>query len=306
MERHEGLTVGVIGLARTGGDVALRLAAHGHTVIGYDPVPASAEALQQAGGRYVDSLARLVAALPAPRFLWAQPPAAAVDDLLATLRHLLEEGDVLIEASESYYGDTLRRIEPFAESGVHVVDVGVSGGAWSRTQGYGLLVGGAAEAVQQIGPVLDALGEGGASGWAHVGPAGAGHYARMIQEGVQYGVAQAIAEGVALLECKGELGVDAARVLEVWSQASPLRSRLLELIAHGLSENPRLEELTPYLENSLEARWAAAEAIELECPAPVITAALQNRFRSRVNNSASDRALALMRRMVAGLGAREP
>lgn len=304
MERLEGQSVGVVGLARVG--VALRLAAHGHTVIGYDPVPASAEALIAAGGRHVDSLARLIAALPAPRLVWAQLPASAVDDLLATLQHLLEEGDVLIDASESYYGDTLRRAEPFAESGVHLVDVGLSGGSWSRTQGYALLVGGSGEAVQLIRPVLNALAEEGERGWAHVGSQGAGHFARMIQEGVQYGVAQAIAEGVALLECKGTLRLDAARVLEVWARASPLRSRLLELTAHGITANPQLESLTPYLDDSAEARWAAAEAIEMECPAPVITAALQNRFRSRVTNSTADRALALMRRMVGGLGAREP
>jgi 6-phosphogluconate dehydrogenase len=306
MERHEGLTVGVAGLARLGGDIALRLAAHGHTVVGYDPVPASADPLIQAGGRHVDSLAKLVGALPAPRVVWAQMPPDAVDDLLATLRHLLEEGDVLIDASDSHYGDTLRRAEPLAELGVHLVDIGVSGGSWSRTQGYALLAGGSEAAVQQIRPLLDALAEEGERGWAHVGGHGAGHYARMIQEGVQYGVAQAVAEGVALLDCKRELNIDAARVLEVWSHASPLRSRLLQLTAHGLTANPQLEALTPYLEDSAEARWAAAEAIEMECPAPVITAALQNRFRSRVTNSSSDRALALMRRMVAGLGAREP
>jgi 6-phosphogluconate dehydrogenase len=306
MERHEGSSVGVVGLARMGNDVALRLTAHGHKVVGYDPIPASAEALIQAGGRHVDSLARLVAALPAPRLVWAQLPAGVVDDLLATLQHLLEEGDVLLDASESYYCDTLRRVEPFAEAGVHLVDIGVSGGSWSRTQGYALLVGGTDEAVAKVRPVLDALAEDGERGWAHVGGPGTGHFARMVQEGVQYGVAQAIAEGVAMLECKGDLKVNGARVLEVWAHASPLRSRLLDLTAHGMTANPQLEGLTPYLDDSAQARWAAAEAIEMECPAPVITAALQNRFRSRVTNSRSDRALALMRRMIGGLGAREP
>lgn len=306
MERHEGLSVGVVGLGRTGGDVALRLAAHGHTVIGYDPIPAAAEALLKAGGRHVDSLARLCDQLPRPRILWASTPANAVDDLLATLLHMVEPGDVIIDASDSYYGDTLIRAEPLADTGVHLVDVGVSGGAWSRTEGFSLLAGGSREAIDIIAPVLESLSAANGKGWSRAGGIGAGHYARMIQEGVQYGVAQAVAEGVALLDCKRELGIDAARVLEVWSHASPLRSRLLQLTAHGLTANPQLEALTPYLDDSAEARWAAAEAIEMECPAPVITAALQNRFRSRVTNSSSDRALALMRRMVAGLGAREP
>lgn len=306
MERHEGLSVGVIGLGRMGGDIALRLAAHGHTVIGYDPIPASAEALVKAGGRHVDSLAKLAELLPTPRLVWARMPSDAVDDLMATLLHLLEGGDVIIEASDSYYGDTLNRAEPLAEQGVHLVDVGMSGGAWSRTEGFSLLVGGAKEAVDRIAPLLDSLSAANGRGWARVGSTGAGHYARMVQEGVQYGMSQAIAEGVALLHCKSELELDPAAVVDVWSHGSPLRSRLLELTSHGLAANPQLESLTPYLDDSAEARWVAAESIALECPAPVMTAALQNRFRSRVANSPADRVLALLRRMLGGLGAREP
>jgi 6-phosphogluconate dehydrogenase len=305
MERHEGLSVGVIGMGRMGADVALRLAAHGHTVIGYDPIPASAEALVAAGGRHVDSMAKLCEQLPATRLLWARMPADAVDDLLATLLHLVEPGDVIIDASDSYYGDTLNRAEPLADSGVHLVDVGVSGGAWSRTEGFSLLVGGAKEAVAVIAPVLDSLSADGGRGWARVGEVGAGHYARMIQEGVQYGMSQAIAEGVAMLHCKGDLGLEPPAVVEVWCNG-PLRSRLLELTSHGLAANPQLEALTPYLDDSAEARWAAAEAIALECPAPVMTAALHTRFRSRLGNSPADRVLALIRRMLGGLGAREP
>lgn len=306
MERHEGLSVGVVGLGRTGGDVALRLAAHGHTVIGYDPIPASAEALLKAGGRHVDSLARLCEQLPKPRILWASTPADAVDDLLATLLHMVEPGDVIIDASDSYYGDTLMRAEPLADTGVYLVDVGLSGGAWSRTEGFSLLAGGSREAIDIIAPVLESLSANQGKGWSRAGGIGAGHYARMIQEGVQYGMAQAIAEGVALLHCKTDLELDPPAVVEAWCQGSPLRSRLLELAAHGMAANPQLESLTPYLDDSAEARWAAAEAIALECPAPVISAALQNRFRSRVTNSPADRVLALLRRMMGGLGAREP
>lgn len=306
MERHEGVSVGIVGLGRQGGDLALRLAAHGHTVIGYDPIPASAEALVRAGGRHVDSLARLCEQLPAPRVILARLPSDAVDDLLATLRHLVEPGDVIVDASDSYYGDTQRRAEPLAENGVHLVDVGVSGGAWSRTEGYSLLVGGAREAVDILAPVLDSLSAEAGRGWSRVGGVGAGHYARMVQEGVQYGMAQAIAEGVALLQCKTDLGLDPAAVVEVWCNGSTLRSRLLELTAHGLAANPQLEALTPYLEDSAEARWAVAESLALECPAPVMAAALQNRFRSRLGNSPADRVLALQRRMLGGLGAREP
>jgi len=254
----------------------------------------------------VDSLARLVELLPEPRLLWAVLPSDAVDDLIATLRHLLEPGDVLIEASDSHYADTLRRAEPLADAGIELVDVGLGGGAWSRTEGFSLLAGGTREAVAQVAPLLDSLAADGGEGWAHVGSTGAGHYARMVQEGVQYGMAQAIAEGVALLDCKRDLQLDPGKVLEVWRVASPLRSRLVELTARGLATNPSLEALTPYLEDSAEARWAAAESIALECPAPVMTAALQNRFRSRQPNSTGDRVLALLRRMVGGLGAREP
>ena len=306
MERHEGRGVGVIGLGRQGGDIALRLAAHGHTVIGYDPIPASADALVRAGGRHVDSLARLCEQLPTPRVILARLPSDAVDDLLAALLHLVDPGDVIVDASDSYYGDTQLRAEPLAENGVHLVDVGVSGGAWSRTEGYSLLVGGAREAIDVLVPLLDSLSAEGGRGWARVGGVGAGHYARMVQEGVQYGMAQAIAEGVALLQCKTDLQLDPSAVVEVWCNGSTLRSRLLELTAHGLAANPQLEALTPYLEDSAEARWAVAEAIALECPAPVMTAALQNRFHSRLGNSAADRVLALQRRMLGGLGAREP
>lgn len=306
MERYEGLSVGVIGLGRMGGDVALRLAAHGHAVVGYDPVPVAGAALVQAGGRHVDSLAKLAECLPGPRILLAVLPADAVDDLIATLRHLLDEGDVLIEASNSYYADTLRRAEPLAEVGIELIDVGLGGGAWSRTEGFSVLAGGSKQAMARVAPLFDSLAAEGGHGWAHVGSTGAGHYARMVQEGVQYGMAQAIAEGVALLDCKRDLDLDPGNVVEVWRVASPLRSRLLELTARGLAANPQLESLTPYLEDSAEARWVAAESIALECPAPVMTAALQNRFRSRQANSTSDRVLALLRRMMGGLGAREP
>jgi 6-phosphogluconate dehydrogenase len=289
-----------------GGGVALGLAAHGHAVVGYDPVPVAGAALVQAGGRHVDSLAKLAESLPGPRILLAVLPADAVDDLIATLRHLLAEGDVLIEASNSYYADTLRRAEPLAEGGIELVDVGLGGGAWSRTEGFSVLAGGSREAVARVAPLFDSLAAEGGHGWAHAGSTGAGHYARMVQEGVQYGMAQAIAEGVALLDCKRDLGLDPGSVVEVWRVASPIRSRLLELTARGLAANPQLEALTPYLEDSAEARWVAAESIALECPAPVMTAALQNRFRSRQANSTSDRVLALLRRMLGGLGAREP
>jgi 6-phosphogluconate dehydrogenase len=229
-----------------------------------------------------------------------------VDDLFATLRHLLDVGDVLVEASDSYYADTLRRAEPLVEAGIELVDVGLGGGAWSRTEGFSLLAGGSREAVARVTPLFDSLAAEGGSGWAHVGTTGAGHFARMVQEGVQYGMAQAIAEGVALLDCKRELELDPGKVVEVWRSASPLRSRLLELTARGLAANPQLESLTPYLEDSAEARWVAAEAIALECPAPIITAALQTRFRSRQARPTGDLVLALLRRMIAGLGAREP
>jgi len=254
----------------------------------------------------VDTMAKLVQALPEPRIIWAVLPANGVDDLIATLRHMVEEGDVLVDASDSYYADTLRRAEPLAEAGIELVDVGLGGGAWSRTEGFSVLAGGSREAIARVAPLFDSLAAEGGAGWAHVGATGAGHYARMVQEGVQYGMAQAIAEGVALLDCKRELELDAGKVVEVWRVASPLRSRLLELTARGLAANPQLEALTPYLESSAEARWVAAESIALECPAPVMTAALQNRFRSRQSNSTSDRVLALLRRMVGGLGPREP
>jgi len=254
----------------------------------------------------VDSLVGLVELLPEPRLVWAVLPSDGVDDLIATLRHLLEPGDVLIEASDSCYADTLCRAEPLAEAGIELVDVGLGGGAWSRAEGFSLLAGGSREAIARVAPLFGSLAAGGGEGWAHVGSTGAGHYARMVQEGVQQGMAQAIAEGVALLECKRELELDPGKVLEVWRVASPLRSRLLELTARGLAANPHLEALTPYLEDSAEAKWVAAESIALECPAPVMTAALQNRLRWRQANSTSDRVLALMRRMVRGLGAREP
>jgi 6-phosphogluconate dehydrogenase len=287
------MQIGFIGLGRMGGNMVTRLARGGHPVVGYDPSPAARQAASTAGARAVQSVKALVETLTPPRAVWVMVPAGEpTDAVLRELAGLLEPGDLVVDGGNAHYKDDVRRARELGARGLAYVDAGVSGGIWGLEQGYCLMVGGEAAAVQRLAPVLGTLAP--PAGWLHVGPVGSGHYVKMIHNGVEYGMMQAYAEGFELLSAS-EYGLDLAAIGRLWNQGSVVRSWLLELTADVLAANPRLEGLKAWVEDSGEGRWTVQDAVDKAVPAPAITAALFARFRSRREASFADRLLAALR-----------
>ena len=295
------MQLGMIGLGRMGANMAQRLLRGGHDVAGFDP---SAQARERASGDSlpaVASLEALVARLDAPRALWMMVPAGAiVDATIDALLPLLSPGDVLVDGGNSFYGDSQRRAARLAERGIAYLDVGTSGGVWGLAEGYSLMIGGDGAASGRLSPLFATLAPSAGEGWGHVGPSGAGHFAKMVHNGIEYGMMQAYAEGFAILERKHALVPDPAQLAEIWRHGSVVRSWLLDLAAGALAANPRLEGIAAYVPDSGEGRWTVAEAIELDVAAPVITQSLIERLRSREDNAFSDRLLSAMRNAFGG------
>jgi 6-phosphogluconate dehydrogenase len=292
------MELGFVGLGRMGGNMVTRLQRGGHRVIGYDPTPAAREAVSAAGAAAVASLPELVRALAPPRLVWVMVPAgAATESTVRDLAELLARGDMIVDGGNTYYKDDLRRARELAGRGIVYVDAGVSGGIWGLDAGYCLMVGGDAAAVARLAPALATLAPPG--GWQHVGAVGAGHYVKMIHNGIEYGLMQAYAEGFELMSAS-DYGLDLAAIARLWNHGSVVRSWLLELAADALAENPKLEGLRPWVEDSGEGRWTVQDAVDKAIPAPAITAALYARFRSRRENSFADRLLAALRKAFGG------
>jgi len=299
------MEVGMIGLGRMGANMAQRLHRGGHRVVGYDPAQSAREAVQAHGLEAVASLADLVAALPAPRALWLMVPAGApVDAVLELLCPLLEPGDTLVDGGNSHYPDSQRRAAQCRQQGIDFLDCGTSGGVWGLGEGYSLMIGGDAVAAERLRPVFQTLAPAPERGWGHVGPSGAGHFAKMVHNGIEYGMMQAYAEGFAIMQRKEALALDLAQVAQIWRHGSVVRSWLLDLGAAALAENPELEGIAPWVPDSGEGRWTVAEAIGLDVPAPVITLSLLERLRSRERDSFADRMLAALRDRFGGHGVR--
>ena len=291
----------MVGLGRMGGNMAQRLARAGHRVVGFDPSAAARTAAAANALDARDALESLVGALDAPRALWLMVPAgAAVDSTLDALVPLLAPGDVVIDGGNSNYKDSQRRARELAARGIDFVDAGTSGGVWGLAEGYCLMVGGDAAVVARLTPIFAALSPASDRGWARVGSAGAGHFCKMVHNGIEYGLMQAYAEGFAILEKKTDLAFDLAQVAEVWRHGSVIRSWLLDLAAAALAENPSLAHIAPYVADSGEGRWTVAEAIDLDVAAPVITMSLLTRLRSREPNAFGERLLAALRNQFGG------
>ena len=295
------MQLGMIGLGRMGANMAQRLLRGGHEVSGFDPSPDARTRVCAEGLTTTASLEALIDGLDAPRVLWMMVPAGGiVDATIDALQPLLSAGDVLVDGGNSFYRDSQRRAADLAAQGVAYLDVGTSGGVWGLAEGYSLMVGGDAAASEHLSPLFATLAPSPDTGWGRVGPSGAGHFAKMVHNGIEYGMMQAYAEGFAILERKHELTPDIARIAEIWRHGSVVRSWLLDLAAGALAANPRLEGIAAYVPDSGEGRWTVAEAIDLDVAAPVITQSLIERLRSRDDDAFSDKLLSAMRNAFGG------
>ena len=285
------MKIGIIGLGKMGANMAERLRQAGHEIVGFDHNP---------DHRDVDSLEALVGALDErPRVAWVMVPAGdPTEGVVAELAELLDDGDVIVDGGNSKYLDSVRRAEEVAKKGVGFVDCGTSGGVWGRENGYCLMVGGSEDDVAKVQPIFDALkpAEG---GFAHVGKVGAGHYAKMVHNGIEYGLMQAYAEGYAILDAV-DMELDALAAFKAWRHGSVVRSWLLDLLAAALEENPGLEGIRGWAADSGEGRWTVDEAVRLAVPAPVISSALFARFASRLDDDPAMKVIAALRNQFGG------
>ena len=296
------VTVGMVGLGRMGGNMSRRLARAGHAVVAWDRAEGARSALaDEPRVDPVSTLPELVARLPSPRRVWLMLPAGdPTESTLVQLADLLARGDVVVDGANAYYRDSQRHATGLASRGIGFVDAGVSGGVWGLENGYGLMVGGEVAAVQAVEPLLRALAPSPERGWVHCGRAGAGHYAKMVHNGIEYGMMQAYAEGLALLRAKTELELDVAKVAEAWRHGTVIRSWLLDLTAEFLAADAELASIAPYVADSGEGRWTAHESIDLGVPTPVMTLALMERFASQGRADYANRLLARMRQAFGG------
>ncbi len=295
-------TLALIGLGKMGANMARRLRRGGIEVVGYDHHPKITQQLAQEEGLIAaHSLSQAVAFLAVPRVVWLMLPAGdATKETVKELADLLSAGDVVVDGGNAHYQDSQRRAALLAERAIRFSDVGTSGGIWGLENGYCLMAGGAPETLAVIEPLLRVLAPAPDRGWAHVGPAGAGHYAKMIHNGIEYGLMQAYAEGFALLRGKTGFDLDLAAISELWRHSSVVRSWLLDLIAEGLARDQTLSDLAPVVADSGEGRWTVQEAITQGVSVPVIAGALMVRFASQDQTGYAERLLSLMRRAFGG------
>ena len=300
------MELGMIGLGRMGGNMAQRLVAGGHRVVTFDRDPGAVTASHGFGGEGASSLEDVVSRLAAPRALWIMVPAGQpTQDTIDALAQLLSPGDAILDGGNANYKDSMRRAEKLAAQGIDFIDVGTSGGIWGLTEGYSLMVGGDESAVKRLEPIFHTLAPARDKGYSRVGPSGAGHFTKMVHNGVEYGLMQAYAEGFELMAAKEEFALDLPAIAETWRYGSVVRSWLLDLAADALKEDPALKSLDSYVDDSGEGRWTVEESVELAVPIPVITLSLQARFRSRQSNPFGGRLLAALRNQFGGHAVRK-
>ena len=295
------MQVAIVGLGRMGGNMARRLLKKGrHEVVVYNRSREKSDELASEGATAAYTLEEAVMKLKAPRIVWLMLPAGGVvESHLAELKRLLDKGDIIIEGGNSFYKDDVRRFAEMAGSGIGYVDAGVSGGIWGLEVGYCTMLGGERKHFDHIEPLLKTLAPEG--GYLYCGPAGSGHFVKMVHNGIEYGMMQAYAEGFEILKASpyGD-GLNMGDVSHLWNQGSVVRSWLLELCEDAFAKDPELSSIRGYVEDSGEGRWTVQQAVESGVPAPVITASLFERFRSRMDNTFGDRVLAAMRREFGG------
>ena len=295
------MELAMIGLGKMGMNMATRLVRGGHRVVGYARTAATVEEAIRNGAEGAHSLEEVVSKLSPPRVAWVMVPAGQVtDDTIEKLSNLLSAGDIVIDGGNSNYKDSVRHAAMLEPKGIEFVDCGTSGGIWGLKEGYSLMIGGKPEVAETLRPIFETLAPAPDKGWGHVGPHGAGHYVKMVHNGIEYGMMQAFAEGFSILKAKKEFGMDLAQISHIWQHGSVVRSWLLDLAARALDEDSQLSEIKPWVADSGEGRWTVFESIDLDVPAPVITLSLQTRFASRDEENFTARMLAALRNQFGG------
>ena len=295
------MELAMIGLGKMGMNMATRLVRGGHRVVGFARTAATVDEAEKLGIEGTHTLEEAVSKLHSPRIVWVMVPAGqATDETIDHLSNLLGKGDIVIDGGNSNYKDSARHAALLEPKGIEFMDCGTSGGIWGLSEGYSLMIGGKPEVAEKMRPIFETLAPAADKGWGLVGPHGAGHYVKMIHNGIEYGMMQAFAEGFSILKAKEEFGLDLAQVSHIWQHGSVVRSWLLDLAANALDEDTQLKDIKPWVADSGEGRWTVFESIDLDIPAPVITLALQMRFASRDEENYTARMLAALRNQFGG------
>ena len=295
------MELGMIGLGRMGGNMVQRLLLGGHRVVAFDPNDEAVAASTKQGSVGASSIEEMVGQLAAPRAVWTMVPSGQpTEDTIDTVAGMLAPGDTIVDGGNANYKDSMRRASRLKAQGISFLDAGTSGGIWGLKEGYSMMIGGDPEAFLRLEPIFQTLAPGPDKGYGRVGPAGSGHFVKMVHNGIEYGLMQAYAEGFELMKAKEEFGLDMGQISEIWRVGSVVRSWLLDLTALALQEDPELASLQAYVDDSGEGRWTVEESIELSVPLPVITASLQARFRSRQEQPFGAKLLAAMRNQFGG------
>jgi 6-phosphogluconate dehydrogenase len=295
------MDIGMIGLGKMGANMVVRLLQGGHKVVAYDINEASVQAVEKLGATGARTLDELIENLQSSRSIWVMVPSGKITgETIESVADKLSPGDTIIDGGNSNYKDTVLRGAELVARGIHFIDVGTSGGIWGKTEGYSMMIGGDKEIVERHRPIFETLAPSPQKGWGHVGPVGAGHFVKMIHNGIEYGMMQAYAEGFEILRAKQEFGLSLSQIAEIWQHGSVIRSWLLDLTANALSEDENLTGIKAWVPDSGEGRWTVFEAIDLDVAAPVITMSLQRRIRSRDDEPFADKLIAAMRNKFGG------
>lgn len=295
------MKIGMIGLGKMGGNITSRLLKAGHEVVAFDPDTSAAATAGKKGAQVASSLEEMASCLTPPRAIWVMVPSGVpTEKTIASLADILSSGDLIIDGGNSNYKDSMRRAASLDAKGITMLDIGTSGGVWGLDEGYCLMVGGKKTAFDALVPIFQTLTPTPEHGYALVGPSGAGHFVKMVHNGIEYGLMQAYAEGFELMKAKEGFDLDMSQVAELWRYGSVVRSWLLDLAAKSLKKDPDLENLAAWVADSGEGRWTVVEGVELGIPLPVITMALQARFRSRQQQPFSAKFLAALRQQFGG------
>lgn len=295
------MQLGMIGLGKMGANMTKRLIEYGHELIVTDLSKDAIKEAESSGAKGAPNLEDLVSKLDSPRVVWVMVPSGnPTESTIMQLRELLNEGDIVIDGGNSNYKETMRRARVLAENNIHMVDVGTSGGVWGLKEGYSMMVGGEKEIVEHLNPIFESLAPAADKGWGYVGPNGAGHFVKMVHNGIEYGMMQAYAEGFSIMKAKEDFGLDMAEIARIWQHGSVVRSWLLDLMADAFQQDQDFEDIAAYVSDSGEGRWTVFEAIELDVSAPVITTALLRRLRSREGDNYTDKLLNVTRNQFGG------